>query len=165
MNEWIVQSKIILKTLTAMPDSRLQLLVMLAVAVVSAFVVMRLTIGVCGFEHRALWRSFIVFFLWLVLPFSAAVALRVYAIEHISQPAVKLAVQIAVPVLLLLVIVAPIQLLLQKGGYFGTIANMLLSAFAACMLAALVHAAWDAAVTGGSSVDKMKESKADINEI
>ena len=164
MNVWMTEFKELAGMLIADPGS-VQMWIILGVALIGAYAVMFLTGNAFGIPATNGSRVLPVFLLAALLVPGAVVASRLYLLPKIDNSTVQVVVTVAMSVVVLLVVVAPVQMLLQKSKYFQGLFNVLLSMVTAVLLVLLTRGLFDAASSGAKSMGPARRNKEKLEEL
>ena len=156
MHPWITEFLRLAHLLLARPETHNEFMAGIAAGAIGLILAMRLTSSAFGLKLNGWLVSFLMAVITLVVVFASVCALRMYILKPTTAPLVRLIAQGATAGLVTLIVVVPLQCLIQRGSYLESFLATATAIVAMVLIVVAFRAAWHAAAGGKLSSERMR---------
>jgi hypothetical protein len=162
MDRWINNLDQMLNLVLGGPQSNIERWVVMVLAAIAMLLVLGKATNAFGIPNTGPHYTLFTALIGVVLCLVVMVAAKLYLPKIWGDAQLRLAILVGGPVLVSMLIIAPLMSVLQKGGYIAALFSWAVSVGAAALIIVLVGAVFDMVASGGKDAEKTLQYKQDM---
>ncbi len=165
MNQWRQEALDVINALAGAPPTALETMLLGGGALVAMLVAMRIVGKAVGNDNAHVWSNLAVLLIGGGMMLAAATAVRLYALPHVPWPLAERHLASAAALAVFLLLVIPLQCLIQRSKYLTILIMMAVSLAITALAAALLQQGLKTIRQSDRQTEKIIEHKQTIEDI